>query len=222
MNVKHSFALLAALTGAVAIPLTASSSEATAGTDATYEVTITNLTSKQIMSPVLLANHNELADVFEAGEPASGPLAILAEDGDPMPLANALGLNANVGSVHIGSGPIMPGQSETLSFDAFGRRVSLASMLITTNDAFAGMDSVLLPENDLVVRVPAYDAGSERNSELCEFIPGPPCGNGGVHDPAPAEGFVHVHPGFFGVGSLGASKYDWRNPVAKVEITRVR
>ena len=25
--------------------------------------------------------------------------------------------------------------------------------------------------------LPAYDAGTEVNNELCEFIPGPPCGN---------------------------------------------
>jgi hypothetical protein len=45
-----------------------------------------------------------------------------------------------------------------------------------------------------MAKADAYDAGSERNSELCRFIPGPPCGNANVHDPDSAEGYVHVKP----------------------------
>ena len=67
---------------------------------------------------------------------------------------------------------------------------------------------------------PAYDAGSEANSESCEFIPGPPCGNH-VHDPAEAEGFIHISNGIQGTGDVCASESDWRNPVARVTITRV-
>lgn len=65
-----------------------------------------------------------------------------------------------------------------------------------------------------------YDAGSERNSEDCQYIPGPPCGNGGVRDTAGAEGFVHVHNGIHGVSSLSAQTYSWHNPGAVITIKR--
>ena len=73
---------------------------------------------------------------------------------------------------------------------------------------------------------PAYDAGSERNDELCASIPGPffgECGGpGGGGSPAgDEEGYVHVHAGMHGIGNFNASKRDWRNPVAKITIRRI-
>ena len=221
MNSKLSALLVTVLTGAVAVPLLSSTTEAVAPMPASYEVRVTNLTRGQILSPVLLANHDRSADLFEAGESASGGLALLAEEGDASLLAAALMNDPGVSAVRVGSGVLPPGASETFSFDATTRHLSMATMLVVTNDAFAGLDAVLLPEDSLTLYAPAYDAGTERNSERCEYIPGPPCGSGGAHDPAPAEGFVHVHPGFRGVGSLAAHPYDWRNPVAKIEIRRV-
>ena len=68
----------------------------------------------------------------------------------------------------------------------------------------------------------AYDAGSEMNSEDCAFIPGPPCGDVN-HNPAAAEGYVHIHAGIHGIsgGTLNPAQLDWRNPVALVEIKRM-
>jgi hypothetical protein len=51
-------------------------------------------------------------------------------------------------------------------------------------------------------------------------VPGPPCGAGPVHDPAPAEGFVHVGNGIRGIGGVPAEVYDWSNPVARIVIER--
>lgn len=69
----------------------------------------------------------------------------------------------------------------------------------------------------------AYDAGSKENNELCPFIPGPACAGAGagVRAPAGAEGFVYVHSGIQGVGDLGPEN-DWRNPVAKISVVRIR
>jgi hypothetical protein len=64
----------------------------------------------------------------------------------------------------------------------------------------------------------AYDAGSEANAELCEHIPGPPCGNGGVRNIEGAEGYVHIHAGIHGIGDLEPDKADWRNPVVEIRI----
>jgi hypothetical protein len=66
-----------------------------------------------------------------------------------------------------------------------------------------------------------YDAGSEANSEFCEFIPGPPCENPGVRDTANAEGYVHIHAGIHGIGDLDASMFDWHNPVAEITIRSI-
>lgn len=221
MNWKITIPALGLLSFA-AVGFTASTGEAVAPALATYEVRVTNLTRGQILSPVLLANHDRTVDLFEPGHAASPGLQRLAEDGDVSVLSSALMNDPGVGNVRIGTGPLPPGASESFSFDASGRFLSLASMLVVTNDAFAGVDTVMLPHDSLTLYATAFDAGTERNSELCDYIPGPPCGSGGVHDPAEAEGFVHVHPGFRGVGSLSAHKYDWRNPVAKVVIQRVQ
>ena len=87
--------------------------------------------------------------------------------------------------------------------------------------ARCGLDTELLPLRHGQALVPAWDAGTEANSEDCAFIPGPPCGMGGVHDPAPAEGFIHISSGITGKGGVAVDEYDWRNPVAKVSIQRV-
>ena len=50
-------------------------------------------------------------------------------------------------------------------------------MLVNTNDAFTGLDSVQLRGKRSQLSRNAYDAGSERNNELKAFIPGPCCGN---------------------------------------------
>ena len=63
-------------------------------------------------------------------------------------------------------------------------------------------------------------AGTELNSEDCAFIPGPPCGSGGSHDPAAAEGSIYISNGLHGLGGLAPEVYDWRGPVAKVTIVR--
>jgi hypothetical protein len=122
--------------------------------------------------------------------------------------------------------PIMPGASATYVLGATpgARQLSAVGMLISTNDAFFGLDGITMPrrKKDVVsIRVPAYDAGSEANSEDCAFIPGPPCGAGAVHDPAQAEGFVHISNGIHGIGGVPEATYDWRNPVALITVKRL-
>jgi hypothetical protein len=102
------------------------------------------------------------------------------------------------------------------------RLISLVGMLVTTNDSFFALNGVALPTHGSVTYYsPAYDAGSEVNNEDCTFIPGPPCGNGGVRMPTGAEGYVYIHSGIHGGGGLDPRQFDWRNPVAKITITKV-
>lgn len=192
---------------------------------AAYEVTITNLTRKQPISPILVATHREGAHLFVPGEPALPEMIPLAEDGENGDLAALLGANPEVADVASGPSPLPPGASYTIRVETDGRArlVSLAGMLVNTNDAFIGLDGFPLPSHGTErVLVPAYDAGTETNNELCAFIPGPACNSLFARDTSGAEGYVHVHAGIHGVGDLEPEQYDWRNPCALVTIRRVR
>jgi hypothetical protein len=93
-------------------------------------------------------------------------------------------------------------------------------MLIPTNDSFVAIQNVALPRHFAAHVVPAYDAGSEFNDELCANIPGPACGGAGDSE-EDGEGYVHVSSGIHGIGDLEAASYDWRNPVARISIRRL-
>ena len=97
-------------------------------------------------------------------------------------------------------------------------RISVAAMLIPTNDAFVAIQGMKLPKNDKtrIATAIAYDAGSEPNDESCASIPGPICSGEGPSLAAGGEGFIHVHAGIHGIGDLVAADRDWRNPVARI------
>lgn len=189
-----------------------------------YEVTITNLTRGQIFSPVVAATHNRRLSLFTAGEPASPELAALAQDAKSEGLIDLLSASPDVHEVASGSGVIEPGKSETLIIHSHGykRFFSLVSMLVTTNDAFLAVTKFRLPRRHSVVTVPAYDAGAEANDESCAYIPGPPCGNELSASDVEGEGYVHIHAGIHGIGDLAAADFDWRNPVARISIRRIK
>ena len=200
-------------------------SAVTAGDGDVYEVTITNLTRGQSFTPILTASHRGGVGLFAVGEPASPELATLAEGGDVGPLTTLLLDDPRVIDVNASEGLLGPGESVTVIVAA-GRksgRISVASMLIPTNDGFFGLNGVPAPggKRTLVYRSPAYDAGSEPNDELCAFIPGPVCGGEGTSPGVGGEGSVHVHAGIHGIGDLDPSERDWRNPVAQITVRRV-
>lgn len=202
---------------ALAVPAAAQDAEL-------HRVTMTNVTANQIIGPPVLASHSFGARIFRVGTRPSADLAAVAEDADSTGLVATLQADPRVLDIATGTGPILPGQSATfdIMLDASHPRLSAVGMLVTTNDAFFGLDSFITYGGDWrkVRSVPAYDAGSEANNEDCDFIPGPPCGNPGVRATAGAEGFVHVHPGIYGVGDLAPSGDIWLNP--SVTITTVR
>ena len=78
-----------------------------------------------------------------------------------------------------------------------------------------------LPNKHRSTLAPGYDGGSEINDELCANIPGPHCGGAAFSDDD-GEGYVHIHPGIFGVGDLQASEHDWKNPIAKITVRRIK
>ncbi len=191
-----------------------------------YEVTITNLTRGQTFTPVLVASHEQGVEIFTLGQPASAQLATLAESGDVSPLAEQLESNPQVRDVANSDGLLMPGQSVTVTVSALNEAdyISLASMLIPTNDGFVALNGVKAPSGSEIqtYRAIAYDAGSEPNDELCANIPGPVCGGVGGSPEASGENYVHTHAGIHGIGDLAPADYDWRNPVAAIQIRRTQ
>ena len=214
---------LAALTTAAVLLLLAPAAQAQSdGGSTTLEVTITNLTPGQIISPPLVVTHDANFQLFALGAPASPGLAALAEDAEPPPLIDEIDDDPSVFDIQVGGDVILPGATMTIEIEATSqfRYVSLAGMLVTTNDTFFAARGIRASTGGgATVLSPGYDAGSEENNEDCAFIPGPPCGNAGVGTGS-SEGFVHINSGIHGIASLAPAEFDWRNPVAFVSVQR--
>lgn len=194
-----------------------------------FEVTITNITQGQSFTPQLVVTHSRNARLFELGDEASPGLEQLAEGGATGPLQDEVA-NATREATTI-EGLLEPGRSVTTVIGARkSDRLSVAAMLIPTNDTFMALNAVPLPWSVRSAEhwVPAYDAGTEANDQDCARMPGPRCGGEG-YSPEPAggdEGFIHIGNGFHFLGGgesiLGPEMYDWRNPVARIEVRRRR
>lgn len=120
-------------------------------------------------------------------------------------------------------------------------RLSIAGMMLPTNDGFVGLDSWEIPNTagSYTVYLNAYDAGTEANDERVvtdsgvlgvlgiPTDPGAASGTGGTGIiSSSANTNVHIHPGNIGDDnpSGGASDLDnrvhrWLNPFAKVVVT---
>jgi len=196
------------------------------GPSRSFSVTITNLTRGQSFTPILVASHKAAVKLFTPGNPASPELAALAEGGNTVPLAMLLMGMGDVLDVADSGGLLLPGASVTVTVETKGKfnHVSVASMLIPTNDAFFALNGIkgASGKKTVVVMASAWDAGSEPNDELCANIPGPVCDGVGGSPGAGGEGFVHIHAGIHGIGDLAGAERDWRNPVARITISRTR
>ncbi len=199
--------------------------------EATYEVIIENLTpatgpgASQPMSPAIIATHANGFKLFNLGQFASDELRQVAEDAVNDPILDLLGNSSEVNDygVILGSaGPIFPGETAEFEIksDKGFTKLSLVSMLVNTNDGFVGANHIQLPNKgskEFYLR--SYDAGTEKNTELEDHIPGPCCGNAGVR--VPTEERIRFHDGILGVGDLDPAVYDWEEPAAKLTITKI-
>ena len=194
--------------------------------DATYSITITNITKGMLLTPFLAAVHDSDIALFTLGAPASDELARIAESGNTGPQANLLKASADVFAVSTASMPLMPGQSVSMEITAPRqltkyRLLSMAAMMVPSNDTFASLNSVKMPlVGSVTYYAKSYDAGSEINDELCTHVPGPFCGGEGYSPGSDGEGFVYPSPATHGEGDLSAATYRWSDPVAKITITR--
>ncbi len=197
-----------------------------------YAVTLTNLTENQILTPPVFAAHTQAADVFDIGTPASKEVQEIAENGNLAPLAEALPGVRGVKTSGIGAGaegPLGPGAVRSFEFSTHPRAwlFSTVQMVVCTNDAFTGLDSVQLPRHKgetVHIYVFAWDAGTEKNTDaFVDFVP--PCSPEGIgtgeSNPALAEnGFISPHPGLSGEAKADFA-FDPDAAVAVYEITRV-
>lgn len=211
-----------------------------------YDVSVQNLTSGNWFTPLLVAAHAEEVSVFEPGEPASAALETVAEVGDISVLQSDL-ISAGADVVANPAGGLLgPGQSVHFTLESNGARphtrVSLAAMILPTNDGFIALNGVRLPLGGRAAThyVPGHDAGTEGNSEIRDSsgglddpgFPVPPpleatVGTGGSGISVGAEGIVTVHRGVLGDSddAGGSSDIDsrvhrWKNPIARVTIQR--
>lgn len=200
----------------------------------TFQIQVSNLTANQPLSPIAVVLHQSGYQAWTDGEAASSALEMLAEGGDNTSLlADAANHSAYLGSKS-GSAAIGPGSSESVQLDIDangGVNVSVVSMLVNTNDAYTGINATALAGlatgEQLQVKAPVWDAGTESNTEAAGSIPGPADGGEGFNAArSDSNNRVHFHSGVISnQDGLSASVLNaghrFDNPAAMITITRL-
>ena len=196
--------------------------EPTPGPARVYELTFTNH-SGQPMTPPVVAIHNKRADIFEVGEGAIDEVREIAENGNITPLVELASGARNVAAAAVaGDGPLLPGESVTITVDSdeTWRRLSVVAMVVCTNDGFTGFDSVRIPWNlgdSAEFAAVAYDAGTEQNILDPDYWV-PPCGGNGENLKQAESGVITKHPGQSGFGAMDFAEGD---ELLTLSVTRV-
>lgn len=193
---------------------------------AEYEVTLSNMTNFQPFSSVGVVLH-DTENFFTLGKTASLGLEKMAEGGDNSALL-ALGKTSAATS-----DALLPGETVTLHIQRKYNetKLSIGTMLVNTNDGFTGVDAYALGSmqvgESVVFNTPAYDAGTESNSEAAGTIPGPADGGEGFNALRDDANVVRMHAGVVtkddGLSSsvlTGEAKFD--NPVMQVTLKRIK
>ncbi len=208
-----------------------------------FNVRIINLTNGIFYTPFLVAAHPAGTSIFTVGQPASANLQAMAEGGDISGLVSDLdGLGATIAENPAG-GLLAPASETSVDLNTDGTSnelLTIVSMLLPTNDAFAGLNAVPIPTEPgtYVFDVPAYDAGTEANDELltgggAPGAPGMPADPGGLTGTGgtgaamvDANTNVHIHRGALGdvdatggTSDLDSTVHRWLNPVIRVVVT---
>lgn len=244
MLIKSNSALRLLAAGLVAIAATACDSDSNGGAltvtpppaMASFDVTVTNLTNGQPLSPVAVIAHQSGYAVFAVGSAATVGLETLAEGGDNAALIAEATASASVMSTASGAAPIGPAGTETISITVLeselpGLTISVSSMLVNTNDAITGLNAVSIGDmaagDSATWRSIAYDSGTEANTEEAAHIPGPAGGGEGFNAARDDRADrVAMHSGVvgqddgFATSSLD-NQHRFDNPVAAVRIERI-
>lgn len=202
---------------------------------ASFDVTVTNLTNGQPVSPVAVIAHQDGYSVFTIGSPATVGLETMAEGGDNSMLIAEADADASVIATGSGAAPVGPAGSDTVTIDVLESDVadlmiSVSTMLVNTNDAISGLNGVDvsgLAEGDAWTgRAIVYDAGTELNTELAAEIPGPAGGGEGFNAArsdrddrvAMHSGVISQDDGLATSALTGQHRFD--NPALMVRIER--
>ncbi len=208
-----------------------------------FNVQIVNLTNGIYYTPFLVAAHPAGTSLFTTGQPASPEIQAMAEGGDISGLVTLVqGIGATFAENPAG-GLLAPGMSTNVDLNTDGTSnvlLSAVAMLLPTNDAFAGLNSVTIPTEPgrYVYNVPAYDSGTEANDELltgggAPGMPGMPADPGGLAGTggtgaamADANPNVHIHRNSLGdtdatggPSDLDSRIHRWLNPVIRIIVT---
>lgn len=194
-----------------------------------YEVQVTNLTYAQPLSPIAVTLHGDEV-LWTIGMPASNALEILAEGGDN---SSFIGQESIIASAS-GEGVVMPGTMSTISVtttEMTATHITIATMLVNTNDAFSGLTGLDLSSFELddsrSWTLGVYDAGTEANSESMGTIPGPADGGAGYDAVRDDLDLVTMHSGVVTMddgltSSVLTQAHRFDNPTIKVTITRTK
>lgn len=171
-------------------------------------------------TPVWMGFHDGSVRLFEMGQPASGALERLAEDGDPSALNEWFMNQSGAGMHHLVTSDLNPpvfapgvSQDVTIRLNAHDPRhqyLSFASMVIPSNDAFvSNMEPIKVFDDmgNLMLNAVhlgggmVLDAGTEQNTEVPEATPllGQMMPNIGPEE----NGVVRIHDGFKAPGMGG-------------------
>ena len=203
---------------------------------ASFDVSVTNLTGAQPLSPVAVIAHQDGYAVFVVGVSATTGLEELAEGGDNTALLAEADADANVVATASGAAPIGPAGNETVNIEVLETDlpdllISVSTMLVNTNDAISGINGAAVGDmaiGDVVsLRAIAYDSGTEANTELAGEIPGPAGGGEGfnavrsdrVDMVAMHSGVVSQDDGLATSDLTGQHRFD--NPVSQIRIERI-
>lgn len=200
-----------------------------------FDITVINLTNAQPLSPIAVIAHSPDYSVFAIGSASSAGLEELAEGGDNSALLAEADADAAVIVTESGAGPIAPAGSETVSIEFLASelpalQLSVTTMLVNTNDAFASSKAELegMAVGDvLILNGVAYDAGTEADTESAADIPGP-AGGGTGFDAARDDqaDLVTMHNGVVSqddglTTSDLTEQHRFDNPVARFRIERI-
>lgn len=199
-----------------------------------YEITINNITANQPFSPVVIFAHEPNYKIWQSGEVASVGLEHLAEGGSNSQLIKEVKANENYIDHATGTAAIVSGRSETIALsvkDASWVRLSFATMLVNTNDAFTGLENIKIGDlnkgESKTLTTLAWDAGTEKNTEVAGSIPGPADGGQGFNASRAGDvNFISVHQGVVTsddglLDSILDQSHRFDNPVAQVTVKRI-
>jgi len=200
---------------------------------ASFQVELSNLTANQPLVPIAAILHGPGFSGWQVGTPVSAGLEQLAESGSPAAFLAEAGASGSLRDSQAGSGVVLPGASTqiTLTGVASDARLTLASMLVNTNDAFTGIADRSLAGlqvgQKMTFEVSTYDAGTEANRETSATVPGPAGGGEGFNPVRDDRDFVTIHSGIvsaddgLATSALNQS-HRFQNPAALLVITRIQ